>query len=743
MALVELQVAEATFFEMLKAEAIRIPLPGAALDQLASLGALAGEGELFVERLDCTNVSHAAATPETGPVQPGQLLLELDVTVHLTSATRALAAGHLAPPTTIPFSVKAWMRLALVGQQLEYRLVASEPSGLTGTGVLPLRLQVPLLLPAFSPAAGAHFPRALVAGQGVVALRLGTRLDEDPFVPVVSRLGPHQWGLFVPGQAIGQQLVFALRTAADEAVASSTSPKLETTEEASGGWSEGEQRAHAEVEMNAVDAGPVGFDVPFRIKATLTPSMTVVSTGAIFRMDTRLQWIAEGLLDDLGLAQDPINDVVTSHLRSPSDGMEEIGRGADFVEYRITAYLNAPASHTFNARIASGSVGGSGVGLAGPVTVLPRPSATWSVEYPYWHIGGDCSSRSARQVLVPAHVKLVGSDPWYELHLRHDSVLFPPGFWDPFQDRSLPGALPVTLDVAMRPPSALLGDVPAGVATSVVLVTSVGVRWVGLGVTPDRPEVTDDELLGETFRLVSTCMAISDRWGMGVLNLDWLVDPQEREAVLPSLQEWLITDHGLDRVRVVELAAVDARGNRRSLGRAPVTSGVLVVRAVTEAGEGLELRADGPVTTRRPPRIAHRWIVPTQVVRAEAEVRAFALDGPSLSVLREDGVLEEFSLDQGVTRVREVPRGERRFAQLSKPAAGRPHAWSREGAPLGTAALPNLDAAGGSVAVAHRGTVVLGTASAFRPYAMEARARPMMPAPMAASAEPLGESPLQ
>ncbi|HYD42897.1 MAG TPA: hypothetical protein VEB43_18845 [Anaeromyxobacter sp.] len=720
MALVELQLAEATFFEVLKAEVIRIPLPGAALDQLAAFRALTGEGDLFVERIECTGISHAAATPATGPVPPGQLLLALDVTVHLTSAARALTAGHLAPPSTIPFAAKAWMRLALVDQQLEYHLVASEPEGLGGSGVLPLRLQLPLLLPAFSPGAGKYFPRALLAGPGVVALRLGTRLDDDALAPVVNRLGVDHWGLFVPGAALGQQLVFALRTAADEAVATSTSPKLETTQEANGGWAAAERRAHAAVGLKAVDAGPVDFDLPFRIEATLTPSISVVSTGAIFRMDTRLQWIAEGLLDDLGLAQDPIDEAVTDHLRGPPDGMEELARGADFVEYRITAYLDAPASRTFTGTTATGAVDGSGVAVAGTIAVRPPPTATWTVALPCWHVDGDCRTKNARQVLEPAQVRLVGSDPWYPLHLRHDSAIYPPGFWAPRQEPSMPGAQPVTLDVAMRPPPGLLGDVPAGVATSVVLVTSVGVRWVALGVTPARPEVTEDELLGETFRLVSTCMAISDRWGMGLLNLDWLVDPPAHEATLPPLQEWLVTDHGLDRVRAVELVAVDARGSRRALGRAPVTSGVLAVRVVTDAGEALELRADGDVATRRPPNVAHRWIAPTLTVPGEADVRAFALEGATLRVLRADGRLDEFTIGDGAaTLVRAIAHGERRFAVLADAGAGRARAWSRD-RPLG---LPTLDAAGASVAVAHRGAVVLGTASPFRPYAFEARSR--------------------
>lgn len=737
MALVELQVAEATFFELIRAEAIRIPLPGAALDQLAAFGQLTGEGELFVERLECTGVAHATATPATGPVAPGQLLLALDVTVHLTSAARALAAGHLAPPSTIPFAAKVWMRLALVEQHLEYQLVASEPGGLTGGGVLPLRLQVPILLPMFSPGSSGYFPRALGSGPGVIALRIATRFEDDVLAPVVSRLGANAWGLFVPGAVISQQLVFALWTAATEAVEAATSPELAKTEEPNGSWSAGERRAHAAVGLKAVDAGPADFDLPFRIEATLTPSTAVAGTGAVFRMDTRLQWFAEGLLDDLGLAQDPINEAIAKQLQRPPDGMEELSRGDDFVEYRITAYLDAPSSRTFTGAIASAAVDGSGVAVAGPITVRPPPSATWTVELPYWHVTGDCRSKSARQVLEPAHVTLVGSDPWYELHLRHESVLYPPAFWDPRQERSMPGALPVTLDVALRPPSGALGDVPAGVATSVVLVTSVGVRWVALGVTPARPEVSEEELLGETFQLVSTCMAISDRWGMGVLNLDWLVDPPAREGVLPPLQEWRIADHGLDQVASVELAAVDARGARRSLGRAPVVSGVLAVRAVTAADEGLELRADGPVATRRPPAVEHRWIEPTLVVPGQVDVRAFALDGASLRVLREDGVLEELALDAGAaTRVRVVPGGARRFAVLAA-AAGRGGAWSRDG--TASPALPVVNAAGASVAVAHRGAVVLGTAAAFRPYALAARSRrPVAARP--AAAEPFAGS---
>jgi hypothetical protein len=69
----------------------------------------------------------------------------------------------------------------------------------------------------------------------------------------------------------------------------------------------------------------------------------------------------------------------------------------------------------------------------------------------------------------------------------------------------------------------------------VYLHTDCGLRWVDLGVIPpDHAPST----VADTAAMTSGCMAISDPWGMGALNLEYLTDPPWDDPGLGLIRQW-------------------------------------------------------------------------------------------------------------------------------------------------------------------------------------------------------------
>lgn len=100
MAIIEFQFREGLFFDIIRAEIVRIPLPSELIEALAELGTkLAGE-ELLVERVDCPDVVVVSEAPDFGPAPKGKLLVRAKITLFLTTHAKARLAGHLVPPTT-------------------------------------------------------------------------------------------------------------------------------------------------------------------------------------------------------------------------------------------------------------------------------------------------------------------------------------------------------------------------------------------------------------------------------------------------------------------------------------------------------------------------------------------------------------------------------------------------------------------------------------------------------------------
>jgi hypothetical protein len=152
-----------------------------------------------------------------------------------------------------------------------------------------------------------------------------------------------------------------------------------------------------------------------------------------------------------------------------------------------------------------------------------------------------------------------------------DGVVFdPPNSWV-----VVPAATNTWLDLSLRfidPPS---GRLPVGTATSVFLHTDCGLRWADLGVIPaDHPPPSTADMAA----MINRCMAISDVWGIGVLNLDWLVDPPDLRRGIDPVRQWTIgpselpENARLDFVAIGPRVASDCSGQSRVSGTPPCTS---------------------------------------------------------------------------------------------------------------------------------------------------------------------------
>jgi hypothetical protein len=467
---------------------------------------------------------------------------------------------------------------------------------------------------------------AIVAQANVIAIRLGTRADDnllavDP--ATFNRLGGNQWGQFVAGQAFAELVASALNKAVDDIV--SSDPNIELLDHATGAWLLPQRLAIASANINAVDALPLDIDEKVRIEASATISPKPLGAVDVlwgFDLDARVQWIADDVLTDIGLGviQNKVNEKVAEKLSDPPSGFQETERADDHVSYRASNYMDAPHGDAFTCHVGDVHVDDSGLVVLGSMTFPAPPSAMFTADLPVWGFDGDCNTRNVRQALKPGQVHVVGTDPRVAVYLRAEPKVEPAGTWNSERRLSLPGASPVTLDVVFRRTNAALSG-----ATWVYLYTNVGVRAVNFGAIPPKPPVSEREILARTFDLISQCMAISDRWGMGVLNLRWLVDPPPDDYGLPPVIEWAIAIDDVTEVEAVDIVAVASDGSRRELGRVPVQDGHVVAQVVTTAGETLEI-STGVAMAGPAPRVSGRWVTPWSAVEIGDDGRAEVLE---------------------------------------------------------------------------------------------------------------------
>lgn len=663
MAILEAQFREDIFLDIIRAATLRIPIPSDLIDNIAAIGlVLAGE-KVLVERNECLEAEIVTATLTLRTVPRGALYVRIVIRTFLTTYTNAKSAGHLNPPATLPpIDTTVWMRFALNRNKvIDYTVVDSDRA-FEASGTLSLELPLPLDFVAFN--------TAILAGDGVVAVRMGTSKEDlenpDAFLGwwAGNRLGSAQWGAFIGGDVFAHAIATQLNRVAEQASATSSSPEIKPTQYATGAWLRPQRLAIASVNMNAIDAGPFG-DVPFRIEVatTITPHLNTA-----VQLDTHIQWLATDTFADLGLAvsQNKLNAALADHMPGMIEDQKQIAKTDNSVSYRTTRYFYLPNSRIFTGEIDTVLVDDSGLVILGTLRVRPRPDATWHARLPYWTFDGDCHSKSVRQALSPPAVQVIGTDPYVDIYLMENPPKSSPlQLWDAYDERSMPGSNPVTLDVTLRPALRLLGDVPGGIVTSAWLYTNLGVRWIDFGTIPLKPEVNEKEIFVRTVDLISQCMAISDRWGMGVMNLGWLVDPPELLDPSRALREWAIAAQKINETDQVELAALGRNGQRRPLGNLPVMGGVLVASGIiTRSDETLELRTGAPMSGPMP-RVMQRWISARQVIPVERPPMAFALDGALLYVLHDNRSLKIISLHGTDARVdHHIADGQRLWREL-------------------------------------------------------------------------------
>ena len=92
MALVELQFRDDIFFDLFRAQIVRLDVPG--------LSSMLKPGRL-VERIEAGQIRLRSPSDAIAPPLAGQLLVNMAFTVHETSLDDARAAGSLKRPATL------------------------------------------------------------------------------------------------------------------------------------------------------------------------------------------------------------------------------------------------------------------------------------------------------------------------------------------------------------------------------------------------------------------------------------------------------------------------------------------------------------------------------------------------------------------------------------------------------------------------------------------------------------------
>ena len=684
-----MQIREDVFIDIVRAELLRTPVPSNIVENLYATGEQFGE-PLLIERIEFPEILIVNSTPSIPQVQKGKLYIQVNLQLFLTTFSNAKAAGHLGVPATLaPVEVSAWIRFDLSHEKIfSYTVVDStQPFQVSGT----LGLDIPLPIDII------FWQTAILSGGGVVVVRIGTE-EQDATIGlqtfldawIVNRLGSANWGVFVNGEVLSRQLDGEVYRAANQFSSTSSDPKIVIASH-SNAWVNPDHVAQVDLKLTAVDAGFLDSDVSIDI--TVKAGFESYLNTAV-KINTRVEWDAP----------DEVANNLAEIARRVFGASNQVDSGDDFVAFSTTQFLNGPRSHSFSASITALWIDDNGLEMVGIIAVLPRPNADWVVTSPNWKIGGDCHSRTVGVKFIPASVTLVGTDPYFEPRLMK---LPPPSepaeFWNAVINRSLYGVQPITFEVEFQ--SRLLGDVPDGIAMSASLYSNLGVRWVDFGTVPLKPVVSQQQLLARTFALISQCMAISDRWGMGVLNLSWLVDPPVLRIDYGhrAVQEWLIVGTGIRETNEVELMAIKRDGTRRRLGTAPVIGGGLLLhRIITNFDESLELRT-GVLMSGRVPTVMQRWIIPKLLIPVGKSVKSFTLAGETLRLSYEDGSAKEVLINS-------VPDTKNTGSQDSPDdSVIHPSQYRMLGSPRAI-----IESRGG-IAVLHEKNLIMGIATNFEP----------------------------
>ncbi len=681
---IEIQFRESVFFNIIAAQVVRTDVTGVLLEKLPP-------GKL-IERIEAGAISWASGNEVL--FGDDELALKVPLTIHITDLAAARLAGSLQPPATLPVPAQVWLRLqGAPPSELRWFIQRVELANQS----------VPLLASPRTIRLGdlgiSIIDIRLAAGDGVVAIRFITPSGGSHLGAVSNRLGNASWGQFIEGQVFADTLAEEMNSAADGAAAGSSDPEIVVSSRATGHWDATSRTAYASVGLVAVDALPADIDVPVAVYASTAIELDQVLGRLVLK--TRISWAAHDIITVgsgglITVVEDEVSDAILGKLKPPP-GQEEVDRGDRYVVYRSLRPLIEPVTNLFKASVDLLVSMSDGVGGTGPVTVYPPPVAFFTLENQHWESHVDCTARQWKTLFHPPAVHILGPDRFYSLQFRGNPTVDPLDAWTPMVSWS--GLLEagnqiahVTFDI---PP---FGVKPVGSRSSGFIVTNLGVRWVDLGTVPARPAAPADPV-GIQAYVISTCMAISDRWGMGVINLDWLVDPPDLDLGMPPLREWTIAAFDVDTDRL-DLVARGPLGER-PLAVVPIRRGSVVAQVITDATETLQVRS-GARTASPAPQVMQRWIVPWASATVDEDAHTLALADDALFVVGERGVSRvEIPAITGhavATIYRLEPTA------IPAPLASRLNRSQRDGP------VPRTASRGRAVAVLHRGAVLFGFA---------------------------------
>jgi hypothetical protein len=703
MAVFEIQFQEQVFFQIIAAQVVRTDPPGILLAQLPA-GAL-------IDRIETGAVEFAAGDILAGD---DELAVRVPLTVHVTSLEGAKTAGSLQRPVTVPQDCTIWLRL-----QPAPPLPHSPREDEREWGIQFLLARVEVggnFIPVFPPPPPRRIALgglgqtvvslALGQGDGVVSIRFFTRSQTAVPGPITSRIGTADWGQFIEGQVFADALADELNTAADDAEKAPSDPAIEKDTVAVGHWDGSIPAAHSSVELTAVHAIPPGISVPITIYATTKFQVDPVLDR--IELQTRISWAAHDFITVVSsgaieIVEDEVSAGMLDKLK-PKPGQEEVERGDRHVVFRMYRPFVEPITDLFSATVDAHSITAEGVGATGPVNVYPAPVAHFTLEEQHWESGVNCNARRWQTKYIPPRVNIFGVDRSYGLRFVTSVPVSvdPAGFWVP--QFSWSGVSPGNMiaHVSFEPPPGADHAARVNKSSSGFIVTNLGVRWVDLGKVPARPPEPADPT-GIQVYVYTKCMKLIDPWGMGVLNLDWLVDPPDLDLGMPPLREWTLTGTQILEASEVELIAVGP-GGERPLGKIAVEHNAVLGQVITEADETLQVRSNGPLAPT-PPEVLQRWIVPWSWTHVGEQVRELAFANNKLFVI-EDGAVRSMEL---VGSGQPVPMREEEIAELPSKVAKILRGLT-DGMPN---RFPMTAGASRNVAVVHNGDAIVGFAGPY------------------------------
>lgn len=695
MAIVEFQIRKQAFLDYFRAEINRRRLPFPTLD-LPLLPQLKGH---LLEQIECLGCTAAATTGE------GQITVQVQLAIHYhTSLATIRAAGSLQRAateqyvTTLPVTISVTF-VPQPGKAPKPQLQWAAPFGLFPPGVVPLDLPDDLNVQS----------GAVEASEDVIAIRLGTRLDDPVNAPIISRLGDSDWSQLVPGQLIADQIAAGLSRGLESVL----SDDIELSRAPSAAWIPYDLPllpwkapfAMAAAEVTAVDQ--CIFDIDISVALSLVAEFQV--SGQSMLTTLTLSWDADSTLCDIigalvltpiggiaihTIAEDKASDEILGKAQDP-DQFHKIGDTDHSITYQSSRHLDGPSSSFV---LTHSEVNAEGLLVRGAVQNKPLPRGLeGSASAPASGLDRDCHERRVTVQFRPAQVFLT------DIGMDGPPKLFTPGiqFDPPDAWVAVPAASNSWLDLALKFVDPPAGRLPVGTATSAFIMTDCGVRWVDLGVIPpDHPQPTEDDVA----QMISQCMAIRDPWGEGVMNLDWLVDPPDLWRGLDPVRQWTIGAREIPEGVRLEFVAVGLDGAERVVGATDGRQNI-AVQITTTAKETLQIRTGDRILAPAPV-VFQRWIVPFASIPLEAAPLTVSASGGIIGVSGPNGETQVVQIAAGgMVRTQRLSGERQSDPSVDRLLAKLARAQERNREPWATAALLDRE----TVAVAHGQELLIGT----------------------------------